>query len=103
MIARTLPPIHAALVRAFLPGPSGQLRSIASKDWASPRCTGKRLTLQYDLPDHEARRRGFWRTSHAVDTADVGLPGATLADARASVAGDILTIDALVIFDGEPN
>ena len=99
MTKRTaLPPIHTALIKAFLPGPAAHLRSIAAQEWGALRIHGENVTIVFDLPDWGARKRAF-ELAAGLQTFAVPLPGATLSDLKATVRDDVLTVEAMVIHD----
>ena len=95
---RALSPLLAALVRAFCPGAGSTLRECRSTEWASLTTTGARVVLEYDLPNPATRCRAFAIIKRA-GMEMLALPGAILADAEARVRGDILSVEALVVFD----
>lgn len=99
MTARVgLSPIQAALVRAFLPGPAGTLRSVRSTEWRSLSMTGETLVIEFGLADAASRKRAFQLAANAPDI-EFAVPHAVVADVNATVRGDVLTIEALVIAD----
>jgi hypothetical protein len=89
-----------ALVRAFCPGEAATLRECRETDWQSLTFSGKRIVIHYDLADEATRRRAF-TLAQGCDQFDVGLPRATLVEVEATVRGDRLTVEALVIDDDE--
>lgn len=93
-----LSPVEAALVRACLPGPAATLRSIKSTDWQSLTFKGQRIVIEFDLPNADCRKRAF-RAQATLPEIEFALPGAILADGAATVRGDVLSIECLVVED----